>query len=84
MDWSALEQVFPGVQRNSVRQRISNLETLPGAAAYFRRLDEAWTTLWLQHRGSAALPDPNPDSVKDFDLATHVTFLRQHIDKTAL
>ncbi|KAG9123889.1 hypothetical protein FRC07_013608, partial [Ceratobasidium sp. 392] len=84
MDWSALEQVFPGVQRNSVRQRISSLETLPGASEYYRRLDDAWLALWLEHHGSDALPDPNPDSPSDFDLPAHVVFLRQHIDKEAL
>ncbi|KAG9102569.1 hypothetical protein FRC06_001763 [Ceratobasidium sp. 370] len=84
MDWSALEQVFPGVQRNSVRQRISSLEALPGASEYYRRLDDAWAVLWLQHRGSDALPDPNPDSVSNFDLPAHVTFLRAHVDKAAL
>ncbi|KAG8743228.1 hypothetical protein FRC10_000229 [Ceratobasidium sp. 414] len=84
MDWSALEQVFPGVQRNSVRQRITSLETLPGASEYYRRLDDAWAVLWFQHRGSDALPDPNPDSVSDFDLPAHVAFLREHVDKAAL
>ncbi|KAG9096321.1 hypothetical protein FS749_008741 [Ceratobasidium sp. UAMH 11750] len=84
MDWSALEQVFPGVQRNSVRQRITSLGTLPGASEYYRRLDDAWAVLWLQHRGSEALPDPNPENLSDFDLPAHVTFLREHIDKTAL
>ncbi|QRV99505.1 B-block-binding subunit of tfiiic protein [Ceratobasidium sp. AG-Ba] len=84
MDWSAIEQVFPGVQRNSVRQRVSNLQTLPGASEYFRSLDDAWATLWLEHRGSEALPDPNPDSVSDFDLPAHVSFLRRNIDKAAL
>lgn len=84
MDWSALEQVFPGVQRNSVRQRISTLGDLPGATGYYQRLDNAWAALWLQHRGSDQLPDPNPESLNDFDLAAHITFLRQHIDKAAL
>ncbi|KAG8720596.1 hypothetical protein FRC09_009302, partial [Ceratobasidium sp. 395] len=77
-------QVFPGVQRNSVRQRIASLETLPGASEYYRRLDEAWATLWLEHRGTEALPDPNPDSLSEFDLPTYVTFLRKHVDKKAL
>ncbi|CAE6432020.1 unnamed protein product [Rhizoctonia solani] len=84
IDWSALEQVFPGVQRSCVRQRISSLEGLPGAAMYYRRLDAAWASIYQQHRGSDVLPDPNPDSVKDFDLPAYITFLRQHIDKAAL
>lgn len=84
IDWTALEQVFPGVQRNRVRQRISTLGDLPGAAGYYERLDNAWAALWLKHRGSEQLPDPHLDSLNDFDLAAHITFLRQHIDKAAL
>ncbi|KAH7333608.1 hypothetical protein B0J17DRAFT_709232 [Rhizoctonia solani] len=84
IDWSALEQVFPGVQRSCVRQRISSLEGLPGASMYYRRLDAAWASVYQQHRGSDALPDPNPDSVKDFDLPAYITFLRKNVDKVAL
>jgi transcription factor C subunit 3 len=84
IDWSALEQVFPGVQRSCVRQRISSLESLPGASIYYRRLDAAWASIFQQHRGSVALPDPNPDSLKDFDLPAYITFLRQHVDKASL
>ncbi|CAE6468822.1 unnamed protein product [Rhizoctonia solani] len=84
IDWSALEQVFPGVQRSCVRQRISSLESLPGASMYYRRLDAAWASVYQQHRGSNALPDPNPDSVKDFDLPAYITFLRKNVNKVAL
>ncbi|CAE6488685.1 unnamed protein product [Rhizoctonia solani] len=45
---------------------------------------QAWASVYQQHRGSEALPDPNPDSIKDFDLPAYITFLRQHIDKAAL
>ncbi|CAE7225830.1 unnamed protein product [Rhizoctonia solani] len=84
IDWSALEQVFPGVQRSCVRQRISSLESLPGAAMYYQRLDVAWASFYQQYRGSEELPDPNPESLKDFDLPAYITFLRRHIDKAAL
>ncbi|CUA70965.1 Titin [Rhizoctonia solani] len=84
IDWSALEQVFPGVQRSCVRQRISSLESLPGASIYYQRLDVAWASIYQQYRGSDTLPDPNPESVKDFDLPGYIAFLRQHIDKAAI
>ncbi|CAE6398352.1 unnamed protein product [Rhizoctonia solani] len=84
IDWSALEQVFPGVQRSCVRQRISSLEGLPGASIYYQRLDVAWASIYQQHRGSDALPDPNPDSLKDFDLPAYIAFLREQIDKASL
>ncbi|KAF8687602.1 B-block binding subunit of TFIIIC, partial [Rhizoctonia solani] len=84
IDWSALEQVFPGVQRSCVRQRISSLEGLPGASIYYRKLDAAWASIYQRYLGSDELPDPNPDSLKDFDLPAYISFLRQHIDKAAL
>jgi hypothetical protein len=84
MDWGAVEQVFPNVPRNSVRQRVSRLSEEPAAATYIRRLEDTWHDLWVKHRGTDILPDPNPDSASEFDMITHVQFLRDHIDKTAL
>ncbi|TFY76774.1 hypothetical protein EWM64_g7235, partial [Hericium alpestre] len=81
-DWSALAQVFPGLLPNSVRQHFVQLTV--GSETYLKRLEDRWYDLWLQHRGSEALPDPNPESPSDFDLAAHVEFLRRHIDKNAL
>ena len=85
MDWSAIAQVFPVLAYNSVRQRIDNLtkDSQP-ARAYLQRLEEAWYNLWMRHRGTPQLPDPNPKSVTDFDLVAHLTFLRAHIDKPSL
>ena len=52
--------------------------------AYLQRLEDAWYNLWVLHRGTPQLPDPNPKSVTDFDLVAHLTFLRAHIDKPSL
>ncbi|EMD41648.1 hypothetical protein CERSUDRAFT_128608, partial [Gelatoporia subvermispora B] len=84
VDWGALEQVFPAIPRNSVRQRIVSLREVPGSEAYQARLEEQWYDLWLQHRGTAALPDDHPTSPTNFNLLAHVKFLRKHIDKNAL
>ena len=84
MDWAAVEQVFAGISRNSVRQRIARLSEEPATESYLRHLEEAWYKLWMQHRGTIALPDENLESASDFDLVKHLEFLRSHINKTTL
>ena len=84
MDWAALEQVFPAVPKNSVRQRVVRLREIPGAEPYLKRLEDAWYDLWSQHRGTENLPDNDPRSPSNFDLLKHIEFLRKHIDKNAM
>lgn len=84
IEWAALEQVFPAVPKNSVRQRMVTLREVPGAEAYLKRLEDRWYELWFQHRGTADLPDEDPQSPTNFDLTKHVEFLRKHIDKNAM
>ncbi|KAK0478540.1 hypothetical protein IW261DRAFT_1551813 [Armillaria novae-zelandiae] len=73
LDWGAFEQVFPAVPRNS-----------PGNEAYLTRLEDRWYDLWMEHRGTAALPDDDLSSATNFNLIRHLEFLRSHIDKNAL
>jgi len=84
LDWAALEQVFPAIPRNTVRQRAVFLRDSSGGEAYMNRLEDQWYGLWVAHRGTAALPDHDPASVTNFDLISHLEFLRKHIDKNAL
>lgn len=84
LDLSALDQVFPAVPRNSVRQRVVRIRESPGGDAYLNRLEDKWYELWLHHRGTAALPDDDPHSASNFNLIKHIEFLRQHVDKNAL
>lgn len=84
LEWSALEQVFPSVPRNSVRQRIVALREIPSAEAYLKRLEDRWYSIWTQHRGTVNLPDDDPQSLSNFDLVKHVEFLRKYIDKNAM
>ena len=56
----------------------------PRLETYLARLEDKWYDLWIQHRGTEVLPDPDPESATNFDLATHVKFLRKHIDKNAM
>lgn len=84
LDLSALDQVFPAVPRNSVRQRIAHLRENPAQDLYMKRLENQWYTMWTQHRGSSHLPDDYPESPSNFDIVNHLEFLRKHIDKNAL
>ncbi|PSR80716.1 hypothetical protein PHLCEN_2v6632 [Hermanssonia centrifuga] len=84
LDWAGLEQAFPAIPRNSVRQRIGHLREQQGAEAYFKRLEDRWYELWLRHRGTPELPDDDPGSPTNFEMIAHLKFLRDHIDKNAL
>lgn len=84
MDWTALNQLFPFLPRNNVRQRIATLKQEAGGESYFRLLEDKWHELWLDHRGTEALPDDTPDDPAEFDAIGHVEFLRKYIDKRAL
>ncbi|EGO01685.1 hypothetical protein SERLA73DRAFT_166216 [Serpula lacrymans var. lacrymans S7.3] len=84
LDWAALEQVFPAVPRNSVRQRLVHMRENAGDDAYLKRLEDKWNELWLQHRGTSLLPDEDPRSPSNFDIIKHIEFLRKHVDKNAL
>ncbi|SJL05812.1 uncharacterized protein ARMOST_09148 [Armillaria ostoyae] len=84
LDWGAFEQVFPAVPRNSVRQRLAHIRESPGNEAYLTRLEDRWYDLWMEHRGTATLPDDDLSSATNFNLIRHLEFLRSHIDKNAL
>jgi len=84
LDWGAFDQLFPTLSRNIVRQRLTTLRQDGGAEPYLRALEDKWYELWMQHRGTPALPDEHPDHPSDFDAITHVEFLRKYIDKQAL
>lgn len=80
--WEPARQVFPAIDRNSFRNRISKL--LPGNEGYAQRLENAWHELWAKHRGTPLLSDDDPTNILNFDLAEHVTFLRKNINKESL
>ncbi|KAJ7042665.1 hypothetical protein C8F04DRAFT_1390618 [Mycena alexandri] len=83
VDYGAIKQVFPGVNKANVRSHMKALRENPTTAAYLTRLEDHWHELWMKYRGSEFLPDPDPLSLK-FDLIVHIEFLRKHIDKNAL
>lgn len=81
---SAMNQLFPDLGDQVMRNKLKKLLDIPGRSAYFDRLVDAFHDLWIEHRGTAALPDPNPTSHIEFDLKRHVTFMRQHVNKHLL
>lgn len=84
MDWFSFRQIFPAVPRNSLRLRIASLKEPQNNEVYMRRLEDQWCRLWKQYRGTEHLPDPNPQSLTDFDLVEHLEFLRKFVDKNAM
>ncbi|KAJ7462797.1 hypothetical protein B0H11DRAFT_2054384 [Mycena galericulata] len=83
LDYGAIKQVFPGVPKASIRNRMKALKGTPTMAAYMSRLEDRWHELWMKYRGTTLLPDEDPLGLK-FDLIAHIEFLRKHIDKSAL
>ncbi|KAJ7275459.1 hypothetical protein B0H12DRAFT_1087414 [Mycena haematopus] len=84
LDYGAIKQVFPGVNRSNVRSHMKQVrESSPAMAAYLSRLEDHWHELWVKYRGTALLPDSDPLSLQ-FDLVAHIEFLRKHINKNAL
>ncbi|KAL5495552.1 hypothetical protein ACEPAI_1015 [Sanghuangporus weigelae] len=84
LEWAAIDQIFPSVPRNGVRGRLAMLSKQPGADAYLQRLENCWHELWVKKRGTPELPDPNPRNPIDFDLKTHLQYLRKCVDKNAI
>lgn len=84
LDWTAFEQVFPAIPRNTVRQRLAHIKEAPGNETYLVRLEDRWYDLWMQHRGTPYLPDDDPNSTSNFNLIAHIGFLRRYIDKNAI
>ncbi|ORY28627.1 hypothetical protein BCR39DRAFT_534519 [Naematelia encephala] len=81
---SAMSQLFPDVGIQTFFNRLKKQFALPGKQAYFDQLKEAWYNVWIQYRGTDELPDPTPNKPNDFDLKTHLAFLRAKINKSQL
>ena len=82
VDLEPLRQIFPGIDRNGVRNRVRRI--IRPIEGYVRRLETTWAKFWLEFRGTDGLSDEHPHNLRDFDLAEHIIFLRQRIDKKSL
>lgn len=80
----AMTQIFPNIGDQVLRTKLKKMLEQPGREAYYQRLEEAFYHLWVEHRGTIALPDANPTSHVDFDLRRHIDFLRERVNKNLL
>ena len=81
---AAMVQIFPEVGPQTYLFRVKKLLGMPGKQAYFGRLEDAWYDVWIEHRGTEALPDPDPSSASNFDLPAHLRFLREKVPKLSM
>ncbi|KAG8893017.1 hypothetical protein FRB99_002242, partial [Tulasnella sp. 403] len=84
MKWDAVDQLFPGVRANGVRNRIGKLRADPAVESYLLNLEQAWYRVWMEKRGTKELPDEFVESATHFDLIAHVAYLRRRFDKALL
>ncbi|KAL7425064.1 hypothetical protein Q5752_000752 [Cryptotrichosporon argae] len=82
---NALQQLFPGYSVTGVLMpRVRFINRRPGRQAYFDHLVDEYHKLWVEYKGSEALPGGQPVDSADFDLKEHIDFLRSHVDTTAM
>lgn len=75
-------QIFPNVGIQTFRTRLKKLFfESPGKKTYCEMLEEVWYEMWRDGRIAHELPDPNPQSIIDFDLSAHLNYLRAHVNK---
>ncbi len=68
-----------------MRKKVAQITRSSNAQqAYVDRLLDAWEGVYQRLRGTDALPDPNPESVTDFDLALYINVLRSNVRKGIL
>ena len=80
----AINQVIHGVGHQTLLSRVKRILQMPGKAAYFARLTDTIYELWMQHRGTELLPDPDPESIINFDLRLHLEFFRSKLHKPSM
>ena len=80
----ATERIILNVGHQTLLTKLKAQMKMPGKKAYFERLTDAWYDLWKQYRGTPELPDPNVNSITDFDIRKHLTFLRARIHKPSM
>lgn len=79
---TAMLQIFPDVGIQTFRTRLKKLFfEAPGKKTYCEMLEEVWYEMWRDRRLAHELPDPNPQSIIDFDLSAHLDYLRTHVNK---
>ncbi|KAI5477638.1 B-block binding subunit of TFIIIC family protein [Pseudohyphozyma bogoriensis] len=84
MTFAALGLLFEGIPTTKLRTHYLRTIERRDLKVYAQRLQEAWTRVWEAKRGDPELPDPQPTSMTEFDIAAHVRCLRANVDKKLL
>ena len=86
ISYGVLERLFKGHKASTLRSRSIVLLKKPEEQAYHDRLVDAWLETYAQRKEEEDenLRDPNEKSMTDFDIASFIRCLRQHVDKRAL
>lgn len=83
--FAALEQLLPDHAIETLRRRSITLVRKTEELEYHDRLVDAWLNVYRQRKESDEdLDDPNWMSMSEFDIASFVRCLRQHVDKRAV
>lgn len=75
---------YPGLAGKLLMDRLRRLATVHEEAAYLDALQDAWVPLWRSGRADGQLPDPHPDSLTNFELGKHRTYLCAKVNKQSM
>jgi hypothetical protein len=78
------KRYYPGCTGKLLLDRLRRCVSHHGDGPYFDALQQAWTDIWLKHRGKARLPDPHPRDYANFDLHAHRSYLCAKINKQSM
>lgn len=78
-----MSQLFGETSNQVLLNRLKKMWELPGRKAFYERLIDVYVGLRAQHQGSSELPDPNPESMTEFDLKAHIAFLQSKMPMDA-
>jgi hypothetical protein len=82
--WAPLTILFRGMEASKLGTRSQRLTKKPEESTYFENLQISWKAVWDQRKDTSELPDPNPESMTEFDIAAYVRCLRKYVDKQEL
>lgn len=84
VDIGPVLQYYPRCDKRTVMDRLRRLCTHDSETPYIDALGAAWMELWMQHRGSALLPDPFPGDATKTDLLRCRALLCSKLNKQAM
>lgn len=80
--WQPVARLFPGIPADKLRNHFLLVAGKSEEQLFHQRLQDAWYQVYLEKRDE--IPDPDPTSMKDFDITHFVRCLRANVDQQAL